>query len=262
MKRNKRAFNATIIDNDELNIISGKRGDVSDIDQTEYLAPLDESDADDGPVVVNAAEVLAGMLFIDGIITFSGISNRVEERRRSPTPPRRTLLNDDDDVIYRDKSGRRITREQWLLLHEKRKAKTGRAESTQELSWGKGLVQKVNHEAQEAEERRLAQQPLNRYDIDEEYDRELKARSRWSDPMFSSELPHSGIPLLKGVHFVSDGDAPKCRFVGVPNRFNIEPGYRWDGVIRGKGYEERWFKAEASRKAKQQERYLNNIADM
>ncbi|CDR96188.1 Pre-mRNA-splicing factor of RES complex, putative [Babesia bigemina] len=250
MKRNKRAFNATIIDNDELDFTSAKHGDVSDLDHTEYVAPLEESDADDGPVVVNAAEFVAD------------IPGSAEERRRSPTPPRRTVLNDDDDVIYRDKSGRRITREQWLLLHEKRKPKSARAESTQELSWGKGLVQKVNHEAQEAEERRLAQQPLNRYDIDEEYDRELKARGRWSDPMFCSESRRPGITSPKCVYFASDGDTPKCRFAAVPNRFNIEPGYRWDGVIRGKGYEERWFKAEASRKAKQKEMYLNNIADM
>ncbi|GFE52645.1 pre-mRNA-splicing factor related, putative [Babesia ovis] len=235
---NRRKSGLNIEDNDDFGFVSRRGGNQLDFGGGEELPPLEESDTDEGPVVVNAHEFIPRSPLVR------------EERKRSLTPPRRTVEVDDDDVVYRDKSGKRITREQWLVLHEKRGAKPKTAEPAQELAWGKGLVQKQDHEARALEEQKIAQQPLNRYDIDEEYDQQLKERNRWNDPMLGTAASNE------------DDDIPKCRFTGVPNRFDIQPGYRWDGVIRGNGYEERWFKARAQKAAKEQQYYLNNIADM
>ncbi|EDO05151.1 Pre-mRNA-splicing factor of RES complex family protein [Babesia bovis T2Bo] len=232
-----------IEDNDDFSFVS-RRG-VGDIDFSvgAELPPMVDSDADEGPVVVNAHEFIQRR------------SPVKHEREPSLSPPRRTVEvdNDDDEVVYRDKSGKRITRDQWLVLHAKRVVKAKRAEPAQELAWGKGLVQKADLEAQAQEELKISKQPLNRYDIDEDYDQQLKERTRWSDPINdTSSVTNEDQP----------DNVPKCRFTGLPNRFNIQPGYRWDGVIRGNGYEERWFKARARTAAKEQEYYLNNIADM
>ncbi|XP_951833.1 uncharacterized protein TA15640 [Theileria annulata] len=86
------------------------------------------------------------------------------------------------------------------------------------------------------------------YDIDEEYDEELKEKLRWNDPI--------------NQNIIQQNDIPKCRYNMVPNRFNIEPGYRWDGVIRGNNYEKRWFEARNIEIAKNKESYLNNISEL
>lgn len=83
-----------------------------------------------------------------------------------------------------------------MLLQGQRSFKPKGPQPVQELAWGKGLVQKQDSEAQAQEELKLAQQPLNRYDIDEDYDKELQTRTRWSDPMLNSSQPTKGMTTL------------------------------------------------------------------
>lgn len=58
----------------------------------------------------------------------------------------------------------------------------------------------------------------------------------WDDPMKRWEANNT-------VKFLT------CKFEGAANRFGIKPGYRWDGVIRGNGFENKYLQQKNLKKA-------------
>eukprot|EP00920_Eleutheroschizon_duboscqi_P032648 GHVT01078712.1.p2 GENE.GHVT01078712.1~~GHVT01078712.1.p2 ORF type:complete len:242 (+),score=30.40 GHVT01078712.1:2650-3375(+) len=162
------------------------------------------------------------------------------------------------EVIYRDKTGKQITKDEWLLMQEKSKKKkrNRRNEPIPEVEWGRGLVQKQEAEERAAYEAKLAKGTVGRFELDEGYEKTMKGKQRWDDPMRNlSQDPDTAVET-------PTRNRPACRFAPPPNRYNIIPGYRWDGVIRGNGYEERRMKEINRRQHEKEQAHMMSVSDM
>lgn len=87
-------------------------------------------------------------------------------------------------------------------------------------------------------------------------DMEMRGRVMAADPMAAyfrdkereKQASSKEIPTYKG-------HAP-------PNRYNIRPGYRWDGVDRSNGYEKKLMEKQAAKKANEEESYRYATRDL
>jgi pre-mRNA-splicing factor CWC26 len=129
--------------------------------------------------------------------------------------------------------------------------------------WGRGLAQVRQSEEAVKDYLEQAEKPLARYRDDQDLDALLKQKERDDDPMLKY--------LTNNKSDVGDRTSNSTRAPAKPryrgpdpqkNRFDIWPGYRWDGVDRSNGYEKKLFESIASRHAKAQEAYLWSVEDM
>lgn len=158
-------------------------------------------------------------------------------------------------TVFRDKSGKRrdldTEREE-----QKRKAGEKAAKDEKYAQWGKGLAQNQMHQQKLEDALREAQKPLARHCDDEDLDRMLREQEREGDPMAA---------MLRRKKDRSAKTQEKPRYKGPappPNRFNILPGYRWDGVDRSNGFEQKRYMRIADKKAVQEAAYKWSVEDM
>eukprot|EP01071_Lankesteria_metandrocarpae_P000117 Lankesteria_metandrocarpae@DN101_c0_g1_i1.p1 len=173
-------------------------------------------------------------------------------------------------VVYRDSEGNEITREDWMDLQMKKDAARGRRRARpprlaepQSLEWEGGLVQKQERDARKEEDSRVAAAPVSRYEIDDDYDRQLRGQHYWDDPMreYVEADPPAASTTADDEGAIKSKKA-KCRFVTPINRFGITAGYRWDGVVRGTDYEARAMQAKNTRELEKGEEYMWTVEDI
>ncbi|VCW79217.1 unnamed protein product [Gulo gulo] len=160
------------------------------------------------------------------------------------------------ETVFRDKSGRKRNLK-LERLEQRRKAEKDSERDELYAQWGKGLAQSRQQQQNVEDAVKEMQKPLARYIDDEDLDRMLREQEREGDPMasFIKKSKAKGSKNKK-VRPRYSGPAPP------PNRFNIWPGYRWDGVDRSNGFEQKRFARLASKKAVEELAYKWSVEDM
>nr|POE94224.1 pre-mrna-splicing factor cwc26 [Quercus suber] len=159
------------------------------------------------------------------------------------------------ETIYRDASGRVINvamkrAELRAKAEEEARKKREKEESS------KGDVQRRERE----ERRRLLDEAkvmtVARHADDQQLNEELKERERWNDPM--AQMSSTKRTVKNGKR---KGRSTSKTYQGAfePNRYELRPGWRWDGVDRGNGFERKWFAARNKQKDRQDLEYAWQI---
>jgi pre-mRNA-splicing factor CWC26 len=209
-----------------------------------------QEDVDDGPVIEgDAADVKAMEGYTDSG-TKAGLQSskdvqaaaeqmKREERRRMKEAMEEAGMGGTDGTIYRDASGR-IINVAMKRAEARRKEQEEEQKKRDAAEAAKGDAQRVMKEERAQKLKDAKYMSFARRADDEELNEEMRETERWNDPAAQfvastkKKKTKTGKPLYQGSF--------------APNRFGIRPGYRWDGVDRGIGFEKRWFDARNKKK--------------
>lgn len=216
-----------------------------------------ESDEYKDAVPANGAEDAAAKAILMGDGTRAGLQTKeqvqadLKARREADLQraeeAKSSSHEKEHDTIYRDASGRRIDIA-LAKLEKARELKQLQEKQKKERDMSSGLVQQQEKAAQRKGLEDVRKEGFSRYVGNTESETLYKNRSRWNDPaagfLSTTRTSESG----------NNGEArPRYKGGFAPNRFGIPPGYRWDGVDRGNGFEAARFKEIAKLEHRRQE---------
>ncbi|KAK4126287.1 hypothetical protein N657DRAFT_643070, partial [Parathielavia appendiculata] len=148
-------------------------------------------------------------------------------------------------TILRDATGRRVDAALLRAEARRQEAAAERAEKAK-ADLLRGEVQSAQARQRREALEDAALMPLARGKDDVSMNEEMKRAERWNDPMaefLTQKEQQSFGKAGKGKKKGLTARRPVYKGPAAPNRYGIRPGYRWDGVDRGNGFEAERFKA-------------------
>ncbi|KII89991.1 hypothetical protein PLICRDRAFT_108328 [Plicaturopsis crispa FD-325 SS-3] len=201
---------------------------------------------DEQPLVVGEES------FTGGLMTAEQLRKSLAQGKRKEAAISAEEQAAAQETVYRDASGKKIdTKAEKAEAARKKREKEEREAA--KMEWGKGLVQREEQEKRRLEMERNRTKEFSRYADDKDLNEDLKAQERWNDPAAAFLTKKTSKGPRKPQY---NGPPPP------PNRFGIKPGYRWDGVDRGNGFEKKLFQRSNERKRKGAESYSWSVDDM
>ncbi|XP_078062339.1 BUD13 homolog [Mustelus asterias] len=192
-----------------------------------------------------------------GLISTEILRKEKDERRQRERAAERVADNSGNaTTVFRDKSGKKRDLDQ-ERIERKKKEEEKAAKQEKYAQWGKGIAQEEQQRKNVMDALHEMQKPLARHIDDEDLDRFLREKERDGDPMAGLiRKKKEKEAKNKNEKPVYSGPAPP------PNRFNLYPGYRWDGVDRSNGFEQKRYARLADKKAVQEIAYKWSVEDM
>ena len=172
------------------------------------------------------------------------------------------------ETVYRDASGRKIDMKAEKAEAARRKREAEEKEA-KKMEWGKGLAQREAKERERAMMEKERRKGFARHADDADLNEEQKAKELWNDP--AAAFLTVRLFTLSFIRILTTAQTRRSRgprrpeYTGPappPNRFGIKPGYRWDGVDRGNGFEQKYFQRQNERKRQGAESYSWGVDDM
>ncbi|KAI9700679.1 MAG: Pre-mRNA-splicing factor cwc26 [Candelina mexicana] len=190
---------------------------------------------DDAPSVIEPPKMESGAhagLQSAAQVTAALAKRNAEERKRFDAEGD-AHSGRNSETIYRDASGR-IINVAMKRAEARREAEALAAKKEAEIEAQKGDVQVAQVQRKKEELKEAKYMGVARYSDDEALNEELKSQERWNDPA-------AGFLENKREEGRSVSGKQLYKGASMPNRYGIMPGYRWDGVDRGNGFEKEWF---------------------
>jgi len=123
-------------------------------------------------------------------------------------------------------------------------------------AWGSGLKQTEKQQRAVADTVYESTKSLTRRADDADLEQMRKDEIRAEDPMAAYIRNKAAKSQTTKQYPKYTGPAP------APNRFNIAPGYRWDGVDRSNGFEAKYYNSISNSKADNDDYYKWSVSDM
>lgn len=177
-------------------------------------------------------------------------------KQKKKKQKRHEVLAPEEETIYRDATGRRI--DVSLARQQARAAEVAKIQAEKkerEAAMGDVQLRQREQAKQDLDEAKFL--TLGRTAEDEELNERQKEELRWDDPMAqyianqraereaeeAAKHPRSKKSREQDEAVVVKLRKREYQGAAPPNRYGIKPGWRWDGVDRGNGFEKEWFQA-------------------